>query len=145
MQRRTRINYMCCFSIPLIEGFKKYRLGFSPNTFLKTVEKALGLLYPSSIATRVMDSPFPNRTTAASRQACCRHSMKLIPVCRRNCRVNVRRLMPERSAISSIPISKEGAFKNSLHARARRGSSGMGALSDSGGILAISWSSSPIR
>ncbi|BCQ47811.1 hypothetical protein ERHA55_53380 (plasmid) [Erwinia rhapontici] len=42
------------------------------------------------------------------------------------------RLIPEHSAISSIPISKEGAFKNTLHARARRGSSGIGALSDNG-------------
>lgn len=59
----------------------KKSIGVFPSRRLNIVENALGLLYPRSNATSVMDCPADSRGSAASRQACCRHAPKLIPVC----------------------------------------------------------------
>ncbi|MNC69201.1 hypothetical protein D3C75_1198700 [compost metagenome] len=48
-------------------------------------------------------------------------------------------------AMPSMPVCSEGAARNALHARARRGSVGIGAFNDNPGMSALSCNNNPIK
>src|ERR1700683_1180923 len=103
-----------------------YSRGATPRVRLNNVLKAAGLSYPRSAAVWLTDTPAVSFGIAARMHACCRHATKLRPVCRRNNRVNVRRVRYRELAQSSIFAFALGDAENLRQRRARALSVGSG-------------------
>lgn len=83
-----------------------YRPGKMPKVLRNALEKALMLEYPTLYAAWLTGVPSSSRANASSSRRCCRQTPKLTPVCRRNTRVNVLRLMQAIAASSSRSTSR---------------------------------------